>query len=152
MKNVVVLVLGGERHAVELRWVREIVTLGPVTPVPTAPPVIAGAVNVAGVIMPVLNGPSLLEESLGHSFPRGRPPHAGDTAVVFDVVDTRAALAVERIDAVTTLSQDDGGALVTADGQVIPLLDPPTLLATARKLVVRAAAAEAPHEDHGSRA
>ena len=37
MKNVIVFALGGARYAVELRWVREVTKLGPVTPVPGGP-------------------------------------------------------------------------------------------------------------------
>ena len=51
LKNVIVFTLGGpggERHAAELRWIREVVTLGFVTMIPGAPPGLAGAVNLRG--------------------------------------------------------------------------------------------------------
>ena len=106
MKNVLVLVAGGERWAVELRWVREICPLPALTPVPTAPPPIVGVVNFRGAIVPVL------------SLAAGRGPRAGDALVLIDVDGVSAGLAAERIDAVKTL----------ADDEEVPLLDPPGLL------------------------
>jgi hypothetical protein len=46
----------------------------------------------------------------------------------------RAALAVDRIDAVTTLAGNPDG-LRDAEGRVVPLLDPPGLITAARQLV-----------------
>jgi purine-binding chemotaxis protein CheW len=108
VKNVLVLVVGGERWAVELRWVREICPLPALTPVPTAPPPIAGVVNFRGAIVPVL------------SLAAGRGPRAGDALVLIDVDGVSAGLAAERIDAVKTLAPDDD--------EEVPLLDPPGLL------------------------
>ena len=42
LHNVIVFALAGARYAAELRWVREVITLGFVTEVPTAP---AGALR-----------------------------------------------------------------------------------------------------------
>jgi len=38
LRNVIVFTIGAVRYALELRWVREVVSLGFVTVVPTAPP------------------------------------------------------------------------------------------------------------------
>jgi purine-binding chemotaxis protein CheW len=122
MKNVLVLSMGGERSAVELRWVREIFSLAALTPVPTAPPVIAGVVNFKGSIVPVLYGGA------------ARPLRPGDTLVLLDVEGVRAALAVDRIDAVTTLAEVEG-TLATREGEPVPLLDPVGLLAAAQKMI-----------------
>jgi chemotaxis signal transduction protein len=142
MKNVLVFSLGGgggERFAVELRWVREIFPMGPITPVPTAPFVIAGAVNFRGAIMPVLRTAAILraagvklDEGLGKKGPR-----AGDTCVLLDVDGTRAALAVDRIDEVTTLaaSLENPAVFEDSQGTGVRLLDPPAILAAARRLV-----------------
>jgi hypothetical protein len=65
---------------------------------------------------------------------RTRAPQTGDALVLVDVDGTRAAIAVDRIDAVTTLAAGEGG-LIDGDGAVVPLVDPPALVAAARQLV-----------------
>ena len=133
MKNVLIVALGEQRHAVELRWVREIFTLGNMTPVPTAPAVIVGVVNWKGAIVPVLSGRRLMA-SASATQGRGRGPQSGDALVLIDVDGTRAALAVDRIDAETTLSGGPDG-LRDAEGRVVPLIEPPLLIMAARQLV-----------------
>jgi chemotaxis signal transduction protein len=134
MKNVLIVALAEQRFAVELRWVREIFTLGNMTPVPTAPAVIPGVVNYKGAIVPVLSGRRLMASATATQG-RGRAPQGGDALVLVDVDGTRAAIAVDRIDAVTTLAAQPGGALADADGRLVPLLDPPALITAARQLV-----------------
>jgi purine-binding chemotaxis protein CheW len=133
MKNVLIVALGEQRHAIELRWVREIFTLGNMTPVPTAPPVIVGVVNFKGAIVPVISGRRLMA-SASTTQGRGRGPQSGDALVLVDVDGTRAALAVDRIDAVTTLEMGPEG-LHDAEGRLVPLLEPPNLITVARQLV-----------------
>ena len=129
MKNVLVFALGSERHALELRWIREIFTLVAMTPVPTAPSVIDGVVNFKGAIVPVLNARVLLGDATR------RTPQPGDALLLVDVEGTRAALAVDRIDTVTTLEGRDGEYLVDAAGVAVPLVDPPALVAAARQII-----------------
>jgi chemotaxis signal transduction protein len=135
VKNVLIVAVAEQRLAIELRWVREIFTLGSITPVPTAPPVIAGVVNWKGAIVAVLHGRRMLAPPGTTMGSRNRAPQNGDALVLVDVDGTRAAIAVDRIDAVTTLAQGDGGALLDRDGQLVPLVDPPALIAAARQLV-----------------
>lgn len=127
MKNVLIFGLGEERHALELRWVREIFTLAALTPVPTAPPILDGVVNFKGAIVPVLS----LSVALGAA---RRAVQPGDALVLIDVDGTRAALAVDRIDAVTALTPR-GDELVDGDGATVPLLDPGALVAAARQQI-----------------
>ena len=134
MKNVLIVAVAEQRLAVELRWVREIFTLGAITPVPTAPPVIAGVVNWKGAIVAVLHGRRMLAPPGVTLGSRARGPQTGDALVLVDVDGTRAAIAVDRIDAVTTLAQGEGG-LTDGDGAIVPLVDPPSLVAAARQLV-----------------
>ena len=61
MKNAIVFSIEKRLLAVELRWVREVITLGHVTPVPNAPPVISGVVNFGGAIIPVVEVSEHLE-------------------------------------------------------------------------------------------
>ena len=63
MKNVLVFSLGGKHYALELRWVREVMTLGHISPVPNAPEQIVGVTNCrganrAGAAPPRAHGPA----------------------------------------------------------------------------------------------
>jgi chemotaxis signal transduction protein len=147
MKNVLVFSLGGgagDRFAVELRWVREIFPMGPITPVPTAPPAIAGAVNFRGAIVPVMRTVAILRAAgVQLAEPAGRRgARAGDTCVLLDVDGTRAALAVDRINEVTTVtaSLEDSAVFEDSQGARVRLLDPPGIIGAARRLVGEAVA------------
>lgn len=124
MKNVIVFAHGGGRYAIELRWVREVSTLGYITPVPRGPDEIAGVVNFHGAIVPVLKIPSL---------ERDRPPRAGDAAVLVEVEGARAAIRIDNVHSVSTLedAEDGLGLADPAGGDSIPLLDPPALIRNA---------------------
>jgi purine-binding chemotaxis protein CheW len=137
MKNVIVFALGGERFALELRWVREIFALGPITPVPTAPAAIVGAVNFRGQIVPVLRAAPMLAAIEVRATGTARAPRVGDAAVLLDVDGMRAALVVDRIDEVTTLSTSLADHVTYEDsrGKTVRVLDAPGILAAARRLV-----------------
>src|SRR5262245_35228075 len=53
--DLVVLTLGAERYGVDVHHVQEIRPLGALTPVPGAPPIWAGVVNLHGQLYPILN-------------------------------------------------------------------------------------------------
>jgi len=132
LRNVLVFALGTGRYAVELRWVREVVGVVSLTPVPTAPAAIAGAMNFRGSIVPVIGAVALLAP---HPPPeRSRAPRAGDQAILLDVEGVRAAIAADRIDEVTTLIEgprDAAGTetLVDPKGKPIVLIDPAAIFA-----------------------
>lgn len=119
LKNVIVFALGGVRHAAELRWVREVVTLGFVTEIPTAPPGLSGAFNLRGNLVPVLDTGVLVG---------GRPgpaPRQGDGALLIELDGVAAALRVDKVDEVATLqTTPDGRGVVDGRGRVVPLVDP----------------------------
>jgi chemotaxis signal transduction protein len=144
MKNVLIFALGGNRYAVELRWVREIVSLGHVTPVPTAPPIIEGAMNFRGSIVSVL-GPGALVGAHVQPPEKARRPRTGDSVILIDVEGTRAAIAAERIDEVTTLiaTREGPDQLVDTRGQPVGLIDPQAIVANARAQVSAAVASRA---------
>ncbi len=121
MKNVIVFAVGGARYAIELRWVREVSTLGYITPVPRGPEEIAGVVNFHGAIVPVLAIPSLESE---------RPPRTGDAAVLVEVEGARAAIRIDNVHSVCTLhdAEDGTGLADPASENSIPLIDPPALI------------------------
>jgi chemotaxis signal transduction protein len=148
LKNVIVFALGGARFAVELRWVREVATLGFVTPVPTAPAAIGGVANLRGAVTPVIDARAALAlpaaERRGGEEPPARGPRKGDGAVVIDVDGLVAALWIDNVEQVATLRDATPGRLTDARGAELPLLDAPELVGRVRAQVmaVRALTAE----------
>jgi purine-binding chemotaxis protein CheW len=148
LRNVIVFALGNARYAIELRWVREVVTLGFVTGVPTAPAVVGGVCNLHGSILPVLDVAALLDQ------PPGPPPRQGDGALVLETENVICALRVDQVDHVASLPSasaggapdrsapetgpDGSGAVVDATGRPLTLLDPQRLVRRAIELVTAA--------------
>jgi purine-binding chemotaxis protein CheW len=58
--EVVEFILGGERYALDIHLVREIVEMLQITPIPRAPPYISGVVNLRGEITNIMNLNSML--------------------------------------------------------------------------------------------
>jgi chemotaxis signal transduction protein len=135
LRNVIVFTIGAARYALELRWVREVVSLGFVTAVPTAPAAIGGVVNLHGTILPVLDVGALL------AGPPGPPPRQGDGALVIELDGNVCALRVDQVDHVASLHETDG-AVIDGSGRSLTLLDPGRLIRHATELVVAAGAGE----------
>lgn len=144
LRNVIVFAIGAVRYALELRWVREVVSLGFVTNVPSAPPALGGVCNLHGTILPVIDLGALLDGPLG---PTARQ---GDGALVLEMDGVLCALRVDQVDHVASL-YETGGAVLDAAGRSLTLLDPARLVRRAVELVSQAGAnlPEAPH--HGRR-
>lgn len=132
LRNVIVFAVGAARYAVELRWVREVVTLGFVTAVPTAPPALGGVCNLHGTILPVLDLAALLDPRSDQ--PAGPPPRQGDGALVIEAEGMLCGLRVDQVDHVASLLET-GGAVVDAAGRPLTLLDPQRLLRRALEVV-----------------
>jgi len=128
LRNVVIFTVGMVRYALELRWIREVVTLGFVTSVPTAPPVLGGVCNLHGTILPVLDVAAVLD-----GVP-GLPARQGDGALVVEIDELVCALRVDQVDHVASLHEADG-AVVDATGRSLRLLDPVQLIRRAGELV-----------------
>ena len=128
LRNVIVFAIGPARYAIELRWVREVVTLGFVTAIPTAPVALGGLCNLHGSILPVLDVAALLDQ------PAGPPPRQGDGALVLEAEGTICALRVDQVDHVASLAET-GGSVVDAGGRPLVLLDPTRLVRRALELV-----------------
>jgi chemotaxis signal transduction protein len=144
MRNVIVFALGGGRYAVELRWVREVATLGFVTPVPTAPGSIGGVANLRGAVTPVVDvRAAFAAADAAPPPPRAaeddapvRGPRKGDGAVVIDVEGLVAALWMSNVEQVATLKDAGPGQLADGRGGTIPLLDAPELVRRVRAQVI----------------
>jgi purine-binding chemotaxis protein CheW len=128
LRNVIIVTIGGVRHAIELRWVREVVSLGFVTNVPTAPAALGGVCNLHGTILPVLDVGVLLGGSAG------LPARQGDGAVVVEVADLVCALRVDQVDHVASLYAA-GSEVRDAAGRPMTLLEPERLVRRAVELV-----------------
>ncbi len=140
MKNAIVFSISKQRWAIELRWVREVITLGHVTPVPKAPPAFAGVVNFGGAIVAVIELLPLLPS--GEWNPEAGTAVGGDNAILLQVESVHAALRVDAVIEVTTLRP--AGAKLWADsrGLQAKLVDPQELVAIARAQVTAAGSGE----------
>ena len=142
MKNVIVFTHGDARFAIELRWVREVFTLGHVTPVPRAPAAVAGVVNYRGSIVPVLDLDALLGWRGGGNARALPPAQAGQGAILVEVEDMRAALRLSSVVEVSTLRSADDAApaiLLDSTGRKVPLVKPAEILTRARSAATAAA-------------
>lgn len=128
LRNVIVFTIGTARYALELRWVREVVNLGFVTSVPTAPAALGGVCNLHGTILPVLDVGVLLD-----GVP-GLPARQGDGALVIEAEGLVCALRVDQVDHVASL-QDTAGMVTDTTGRALLLLDPRRLIGRALELV-----------------
>lgn len=128
LRNVIVFTVAAARYAVELRWVREVVSLGFVTNVPTAPAVLGGVCNLHGTILPVLDVSALLD-----GVP-GLPARQGDGAVVIEAEGLVCGLRVDQVDHVASLYVT-AGAVTDTTGRPLVLLDPTRLIRRALELV-----------------
>jgi hypothetical protein len=132
MKNAIVFSIDKRLMAIELRWVREVITLGHVTPVPNAPPVIAGVVNFGGAIIPCIELAKMSEPSA-----EPRIACRGESAILVQVESVRAAIRVDAVVEVATLTQI-GDRWRDRNDVEARLLDPQGLIADARAQVAEA--------------
>lgn len=93
-------VLGGEHLAVDIRWLRGVISIDDCTLVPSAPPRLLGLANLRGSALPILDaGPAL-----------GLPGrYAGGRMLVLIVIagDAQVGLAIEAV-----LGLEDAGVIV----------------------------------------
>ena len=131
LRNVIVFAIGAVRYALELRWVREVVSLGFVTNVPSAPPALGGVCNLHGAILPVID----LGARIGA--PLGPPPRQGDGALVLEMDGVVCALRVDQVEHVASLHETEG-SVIDGAGRSLTLLDPARLVRRAVELVAEA--------------
>lgn len=94
--------LAGEEYAVSILRVKEIITYGPLTTVPHAPPSVKGVINLRGSVVPVVD--------LAVKFGRPASPLTNRTCIVILEVDLEGEPTVI-------------GILTDAVNQVVELLD-----------------------------
>ena len=85
-----IVTLGGRPFAVDVREVREVVMLEPLTPLPGAPAPLLGVANLRGSILGVTEARPLL------GLP-SRPVAAGSPALILAVGDMQAAMPIDRV-------------------------------------------------------
>src|SRR5688572_32846853 len=137
LRNVIVFSIGARgttgRYAVELRWVREVVSLGFITNVPTAPLALSGVCNLHGTILPVLDIAALI----GH--PPAPPARQGDGALVIETEGLSCALRIDQVDHVASL-HETAGSVIDTSGSALTLLDPAALVRRAFDVMAQATA------------
>ena len=122
---------------------REVITLGHVTPVPHAPEAALGVVNYRGAITTVLDVDVLLGDRTGSTRGAQAPARAGESAILVEVDDLAAALRTTGVIEVATLRVREGHPheLIASSGAPVPLVDPPAVLERAQQSAITAAAA-----------
>ena len=83
-----------------LAGVREVFNLGPLTPVPTAPPAVAGVTSLRGQVLLVVDLALLLDMGL-HRL------RLGDPAVLIEAEGVRVGMLVDRVVGLTQTSAAD---------------------------------------------
>jgi purine-binding chemotaxis protein CheW len=89
----------GERYGVEARYVREVIRLPGVTPLPGAPEFLVGVVNLRGLILPVMDIRRILGEAAGELAERS-------WAVVLGEERAEFGLLAEEVEGLTALRAD----------------------------------------------
>ena len=98
MDVVVFEIESGQRCCVPMGVVTEVIALGPVTPIPSAPPALIGAVNVHGQVCPVLRLEVLLQHQTNPTAPR-----LGQPCMLLTARDCQVVLCVRRIEEVARM-------------------------------------------------
>ena len=100
--DVVQFQIGGTNYALDIHLAREIVEMMPITPVPRAPPHIAGIINLRGEITNILNLNHLLGLNSGNVDAESRkiivlvPETAGNSNIGMIVDDVKSVLQVDE--------------------------------------------------------
>jgi len=97
--QLVLFTLDGQRYGLSLTVVERTVRMVAITPLPQAPPVILGVINVQGTIIPVLDVRSRFCLPL-------RAPVPGDQLLIARTVRRTVALAVDTVSGVIDLPEN----------------------------------------------
>jgi purine-binding chemotaxis protein CheW len=108
----VVFSLDDQRYALPLARVHRSLRVVAITPLPEAPPLVLGVVDLAGDVVPVID----VRKRLGHPH---RPVRLSDHLLLADTGRRRVALLVDEARGVIDLGPDD----VAPAGEIVPGLD-----------------------------
>lgn len=97
--EVVIFTVGQQEYAVPITAVMEVQAWTQPTPVPDAPPIVEGVIDLRGEVMPVVD----IRKRLGLPV---RPADAETLALILDAGGLTAALTVDGVDQVVTLTDD----------------------------------------------
>ncbi|MBI5502898.1 MAG: chemotaxis protein CheW [Deltaproteobacteria bacterium] len=113
-RNVVLVVfrLGEVRYALYLEAVERVLPAAEATPLPGAPEIVAGALDVAGKVLPVLD----IRRRFGH---RAKAIEVDDHLIL---ARTASRAVILPVDAVTGVVQVEAGKITAAEG-VVPGLE-----------------------------
>lgn len=125
-KNVIVFTTYEVPYAIELGWIREVFTIGHVTPVPQAPGAVAGVVNFRGSIVSVVDIRGLRTSQQARA-------SQGESALLVEVDRVQLALRAGTIDEVSSLGPSAReGYLLDSRGREVELLQPEQLFESLR--------------------
>ena len=132
-RELLTFTLDGDLYAIPVEWVREIVRLRAITPMPRVPPQIRGVISLRGEIVQVLD----LRRRLG--IQEGEPTrisriivlhgdHGAVTGLLVDSVREVLRIAEEAIQPLPTGESDSVEALCRQDDEFISLVNPDRVL------------------------
>ncbi|MEO5725526.1 MAG: chemotaxis protein CheW [Byssovorax sp.] len=138
--EVLVLRVGGERYTLPSDAVRAVAALARLSPLPHAPPSVAGLTARGGVILPVFHLRAVLGLALTALPEYGRivllGEGSGQLALIVDAVEGTSRVDVAALrPAPPTLTAVAGALIRGVDGDGVPLLDPEALLASDRLFI-----------------
>jgi purine-binding chemotaxis protein CheW len=143
MLTLVVLRLGDDRYGVPITAVREILRVGRVTPVSTAPAFVHGVINLRGVVVAVLDLRVFFGIEPGPTGENARivVAEGGGLSVgvlveqVEEIIDVPAAQVKPPLPSAKGIAEDYVAGIATLDGQMVVLIDLEKVLRNPRIIV-----------------
>jgi chemotaxis signal transduction protein len=140
LSSILLLRVGGERYGIPAEAVQAVAALLRLSPLPHAPPEVAGLTARGGQILPVFHLRAVLGLSLAALPEYGRIVLLGEgreqLALVVDAVEGMKAVDVSTLKpAPATLSAPAFALVLGVDDEGVPLLDPAALLASDRLFI-----------------
>jgi chemotaxis signal transduction protein len=113
--DVIVFELESRRFAVSLRAMLEVIPIGPVTPIPTTPSVLLGAMNVSGQVFAVVHLQQML---MRDDEPAAPPPLSGEPGLLVQSGGCQAVLYVGKIKEVMRIRS---AQVISSGGREMPV-------------------------------